>query len=87
MKDITKLIQKKETEEDSFRKNVLEDLITQIDETTGMFNGKWEILIPQYERDDEFLWQVLTEMGYTYSCREEYNSYHECYCYMIRIKT
>ena len=85
MSDRYKITQKRNSENDYFRKNVLNDLLSQVDEATGRFDETWEIIIPQKERDDDFLWQVLTELGYSYTHREEYNSYHECFCYMVTV--
>ena len=65
-----------------FRNNVLSDLLGWIDESTGNFLN--EVYVPQKERDCDFLKAVIIELGY-YEANydEEYNPYHECYCYKI----
>lgn len=66
-----------------FQKNVLDNLINSIDATTG--NLTKQLYIPQKERDCKFLKTIIAELGYQAEYDEEYNPYHECYCYKIKL--
>lgn len=69
-------------EKNFLKENVLSELLGWIDEVTD--NLHKEVYIPQKERDCEFLKVALIELGYTEALyEEEYNPYHECYCYKI----
>ena len=65
-----------------FRNNVLSDLLDWIDETTGNFLT--EVFVLQKERDCDYLKAVMIELGYEEAAyEEEFNPYHECFCYKI----
>ena len=77
-------IQKELAESEYFQHNVLKDLLNAIDKTTEKLNK--ELNIPQFERDDQYLFSVLEkDLGYNVQISEEYNGYFQCFCYKIKL--
>lgn len=84
-KEQLEMLQTRLAENEYFRHNVINDLFKEINDETGNLNK--DLNIPRYERDELYLFHVIMEeLGYGVEyAKEEYNSYHECFCYRIRI--
>ena len=68
-----------------FNRNVFVALMEHIDENTG--NLRESLYIVGKDVDDTFLRNVLeVKLGYKAEYEDDYNPYHECYCYKIQIK-
>ena len=68
-----------------FEKKVLVALMEQIDQDTGNLSESLYIVLK--EISESFLKNVLEDqLGYQATYEDDYNPYHESYCYKIHIK-
>ena len=68
-----------------FEKKALVALMEQIDQNTGNLSESLYIVLK--EISESFLKNVLEDqLGYQATYEDDYNPYHESYCYKIHIK-
>ena len=68
-----------------FKKNALVALMEHIDQNTG--NLSESLYIVRNDISESFLKNVLEDqLGYEATYEDDYNPYHESYCYKIHIK-
>ena len=68
-----------------FEKKALVALMEQIDQNTGNLSESLYIVLK--EISESFLKNVLEDqLGYEATYEDDYNPYHESYCYKIHIK-
>jgi len=82
---LKKMLAELPKENSYFRRNVLNNLFNAINEETG--NLDLSLYIPMKEIDDFFLRDILEiELGYKAEYDDsDYNPYHECFCYKIKL--